>query len=850
MITYESLTVRRAALYAAHRLAPAATAAELLVRLRIETLQALTAEHIAPPPELIETVLASGDRDLLVRLAGNRHLDEEAAVRMARRGDPAVGHALLTCRDHGERVRVAVWADADPASADWHTEVVTPLLEHTSPWLLRSALYAPFPELVRHAVRHLAPYLPSWIVVDRVLNICLARLRPVDARAELEACAELFHDEDHASHHPEPAAVFREAAAAHEPAAVLRAARARLGGHPRPRADHDAWLLGLRFGDRVEAPPGGVDWAAVLREDARLPYAIGPRIELTRHEGCPETLVFAAVRAGLDTSYAGRLRSVRPTAALPSDVLDDDPPTDLLVWGIDNDRLVLDEVLRVVTPASEVLAALHRLCPRPADSVPDDEDDDGSTRYRGPVPAALAPALARLIEPLGDDPEAWISLHHLVARFPGTCHELVAAAAAHADDERAKGAPVTWPRGLAARFPPDAPKGARAHLYALLNAAPEHVQCAVIPALDLRAVQHLTVYYPLSAKVRAHTYAVRGIEAAVANAAHWEMPADVVDGLLDLDDPEVNASLYDFGGIAQHERVRICAGRPRGGGSGRIPISPALGDLLARTSAATRRNWLLAALDSGDPMLVRAMLGRTRLNTEVGRLRVAVGLWERHGPDAVASLLDETRYPGRRPGAKHPFPATTHRTLRTALAAPPEAGLASVREILAAARTPDAAAGYILRAGRSDERLEHFEAEYGITVPWDLLIAADDRQPLSEDLSAALATHPDCPRRLLTAYLARIDFPLGVHEPDWLPSALDDGRLVPADLLTLAAPAGNALAHLGGTDLPFTEDLTRLVAETDFDPARAEHWTVAIRLFPEFTGTLPELLATTASALR
>lgn len=870
MITYESLTVQRAALYAAHHIAPAATAGKLTARLRTETLQALTTRHIAPPPRLIEFVLLSGDRDLLVQLARNEHLDEDVALQLARGGDPAVGYALLSCSCRGERVREAVWEAADPASADWHTKVVAPLLEYTAPWRLRPALYSPFPELVRHAVVHLAPLLPPWVVVERVLSTLATHTQPADARAELEGFAELFRDDDNELHHPELAATFHEAAVAEDPARALHAARARLGGDPTPPAEHDAWMLGLRLGDQVDAPPGGVDWAAILREDARLPFAAGHKVELTRHPGCPAELVFAALRARINSSSAKRLGPVPLAAALPPEAPEDSLLTDLLAWGIGDDRFALDEVFRVVTPAGAVVDALHKLCPRRTDSVrddsrtdhadadadaSDDEDADyaGSARYRGPLPPALAPTVARLVEPLGDDPEAWISLHKLIARFTGTCHELVAAAVAHAADERATGTPVTWARALAPRFPADAPEGARKRLYTLLNAASDHVQSAVIPELDLRAIQHLTVYYPLSATVRAHTYAVRGTEAAVANAAHWEMPGDVVDQLLDLDDPEVNASLYDFGAIAQDERVRICAGRPRDGGSHRVPISPALGDLLARTSPATRRNWLLAALDSGDPVLTRAMLGRTRLATEVGRLRVAIALWERHGPDAVAALLDETEYPGRRPGAKHPFPATTHRTLRTALAAPtPEAGLASLRETLDAARTPEAAAEYFLRTGKSHERLEQFEAEYGIAVPWDRLIADDDERPLPEPLLAALATHPECPRRLLTAFLASSSLSLHGHDLDWLPTALDEGRLLPIDLLTLAAPAGNVLGYLSGTGVPYIEDLARLTADSDsdFDPTDPEHWAVAIRLLPDFTGTLPELLATTASVIR
>ncbi|HSA51718.1 MAG TPA: hypothetical protein VLH10_16605 [Yinghuangia sp.] len=662
------------------------------------------------------------------------------------------------------------------------------------------------------------------------------------------------------------AALLHEAAEAEDPASALRDARVRLSGRREPRPEHDAWMVGLRFGGRADTPPGGVDWAAVLRENIRHPYASEAGIELTRHAGCPTELVYQAVRGGVGSFAGERLGPVPFAAVLPPEVPDERKLVDLLVWGIKGGRFAVDDVLREVTPAGAVLDALHRMSPRPAEAgaagTTTAPSFAGSGAYRGHLPRALAPAVARLIEPLGDAPDAWNSLYKLAVRFPGTCRELVATAVEQAATARVNGTPVAWPRDLAARFPAEAPEGARRRLYGLLAAAPEHVQRAVIPALDLRAVQQLTVYYPLSAAVRAHIRDVLGTEAAVANAAHWEMPTDVVDALLDMNDPDVNASLYDFGAITQDERIRICAGRPRGGGDHTVPISSALVDLLARTSPSTRRNWLLAPLDSGSPELVRAMLGRTRLHTEVGRLRVAIGLWQRHGPDAVAALLDETDYPGRRPSAKHPFPPATHRALRTALAAAtPEAGLASLRDALAAARTPEAVAHYLVdRPAKADERLEHFDAEYGIPLPWNYLVASDGEQPLPARLLAALAAQPGCPRHLLTAFLARTKLPARMLGMDWLPTALSEGRLLATDLLTLAAPAGAVVEYLTRDAptgdaaaehmaVPRTETLT-LMAEAGFDPADAEHWAVAIRLLPDFTGTIPELLSTTAAIVR
>ncbi|MFI6586886.1 hypothetical protein [Embleya sp. NPDC050493] len=851
MNEYETSAVSRIALYAAYRLAPEETAAKLPERLKTETLRALDATYEPPPRALSEAVLASGDRDLLARYAANDHLDEDVARELARRGDPVVGYALLTTRGRDDRTRAAVWASADPADPAWRTEVADRFIDGQMPEdLLRSALWAPFPEVVRNAVCRLAPYLPPWLVVDCALRI-LTALDPAAGRDELVSLAGDLPESDDGPGHYGPSTALRAAAEAADPVSALRDLRTDLGGRPQPRPDHDAWLVGLRFGAKNGAP-GDVDWDTVRAEEARDPYSARAKIELARHPGCPPEIMAAAVRDGIHTSGACRLGPVPLSAALPPETPGD--LAALLVHGIGAGWYAIDHVLDIAAPAGEVLHALHRLSPRRA-GTDTDAVDAGSGPYRGPLPPALAPAVSRLVAPLGDDPEAWVCLYKLVARFRGTCRELVAAAVEQASAQRATGSPATWTKPLEAKFPAEAPEGGRTRLYVLLAAAPEPVQRAVIPALDPRAIQHLTVYYPLSAAVRAHLYTVGGTPVALANAAHWEMPADVVHGLLDLDDPEVNAHLYDFGAIAQEERVRICAGRPRDGSDRVVAISPALVDLLARTSPATRRNWLLAALDSGDPALVRAMLGRTRLHTDAGRIRAAIGLWRRHGPDAVAALLIETEFPGRRPAAKHPFPPATHTLLRRAQASP-ETGQALLRDALAAARTPDAVTRYLLRGGAA-ERLEHVEAEYGIDLPWDHLVAVDRETPLPPRLLEALVERADCPRPLLAAFLSRTPLPSRMLDVEWVNAALDDGRLHTEDLIRVGTPASSVVPFLtrpiaAGTPAADAGPSARtqvlaIMADLGFDRADPEHWAVALHLLPEFTATVPELLSVTVS---
>lgn len=876
-------TTRRAAMVAAFGLARRTATGKLMDRLPGETAELLRTDHARPPEVVVRAVLASDDRRMLAALAGNGQLGRGEALALARLGDPDVGRALH--RKGSRQVREAVWAAADPADPRWRDGLVADLLRSQLRQPLATALAAPFPELVRHALAHLGGQLPAWVVADAA-RVILAQGSPSLVR-EL---ADEVEAGEWALSHPEIPGLLRAAADAAEPDSVLARGRERMrstAGGPRAAdadlgataasgratdacgtadaraaaAVMDAWLIGLRCGERLRteadedeghsgerAIPADwhVDWDLVQREHARYPFDQYSLEECTRWPGCPDELALAAFDA------RGRRRAER-LGVLPAAVLeppyaptDDHDLSELVHTGLTQGWFDAADVLARVRPARAVLDAFQRIA--------------GAERHPHfrPLAEPFAAALRNLVAPLGADPDAWTALHVLQPRFTGPCVELVGAAVELAERNRAAGTPTAWPRATPAKFPAEEPSGARGQFYVLLTAAPDDVQCAVIPNLDPRGIQQLTVFAPLSARVHEHVLAVGGVDTAIANASRWDMPQEVVERLLAMDHPEVNARLYDFGAIDMHQRVRICAGRPYDGSDRVIPTSPRLAEVLAATGPAKRRHWLLAALDCGDPVLLRAMLGRTKLHTDVGRLRVVIGLWERHGPDAVRELLDETEFPGRRSsGARHPFPAATHRVVREALDG--GRGLDALRARLAAAREPAEQPAYLLGKSRDHaERVRHLLAESDAPLAWQSLLERHEKEPLPPSALAALADEPACPRTFLLDVLRTLPVPARMAGLIWLPRALEDGRLTADDVLRHAHPAGVAVEYLTGVAAhsgayppdfsPPCTDASTLITETGADDP--EVWAVAVHLLPGFTGTIPELLTTAAAMAR
>ncbi|MGW1989193.1 hypothetical protein [Embleya sp. NPDC001921] len=331
-------------------------------------------------------------------------------------------------------------------------------------------------------------------------------------------------------------------------------------------------------------------------------------------------------------------------------------------------------------------------------------------------------------------------------------------------------------------------------------------------------------------------------ESPVERAARGDLAADEVDALANLDDPHVDAALFAGSLLSDAERARLLAGVRRDGTRGRVaePLLALLwGADLGRCAA-----WLAAGTTSGDPEVARVVVNRLPLRTEAGRLRVIVGVWTRYGVDEARRVLAEAD-----------FPADVREPIEDAFAL--RDGLSLLRARLIAEEDPERVAALLCEAAREGEdrgqrgRVDAILADGG-SLPWAELIRSHRAAALPLVLHDRLAEAPDCPHELLVAMLARGLAARSREERPWLHEALAAGRVSGADLLRHAHPAPVVLSVLAGTDartLPewWASGAPRAEANAlveEFLGADVEAWIVAMRLFPEFTGTIPELLAT------
>ncbi|MDH6137877.1 hypothetical protein P3T37_007312 [Kitasatospora sp. MAA4] len=810
--------VEHTAIAAAYRLAEPSTTGALLERLRAGTAELLEHGQVVPR-RLTDAVIASGDRGLQIALANAYYGApgmRAAHLRLARLGDPEVGRALYKASrwaDCSHEVRAAVLTAADPSDPAWRAPggLVPQLFDPSGRNSLAPALRAPFPELVTLALRVHGEALPPAMV--------RASCRAVfdhGGRLELAALADLIEEWQELGH-PGLAALLRRALAAPDPAALLSAELS--------VTDQVICAVRNRTG---RAPDLTVrpDWDQVWTEHRRRPFSPDEIMAFNRFPDCPPELAVEGFHADPGGTMARGTGPLPPSVLVESDLPLDMPGYRLrqaLRAGIEAHWLPVDWMLREVRPAEVALQCLPRVA-----------SADDATRT----------AVARLLAPLGADPAAWISLYRQVNKFEGSAEALVAAACAAPKGRKTP----SWPRALGSAFPSHEPEGARWIFQILFGYAEPEVQEALLPYLDGRTVQQLLVFGDCPPRLRERITAVHGRSAQIAHASHRSLSAEQLAELLDLDDPEVNAKLYRHCAIDREERVRILAGRGRRGAA--VPVHPALLADLVEVKATHRRHWLTAGHLSGDPQVLRATLTRCQLHTEAGRLRAVIRLWERHGPQEVQAFVDEQEFPGR-VVERHPLSGGTRRTVLKALAGPD--GLAVLRARLTAEEDPDRVVAMLRKRAASTvtDQVRYLAAE-GTALPWPELTRAHEAEPLAPELLAGLAAQPDCPYVLMLAAL-RVQR-LWSHSTglEWLPAALDSGRLTTADVLREAFPAPAVLEYLAAHDAHRRREVTRwrppvrearqLVREHLGDDPEA--WSVALQLLPDFTGSLPELLAT------
>lgn len=863
------------------------------------------------PVSLVDAIVVA-DSPALERLLhrwGLGTADDRIRARLTASGHPLVAtNALNTSAGTLPELR-ALLAAADPTDPRWYTPagpasvllaVSVATADPHRTLMLRAALVSPFPGLVTHALRE---HLPGGLTRAERLQGVLSLLRH-GGPTEL---ADLLESADLERALGDDVGLAQQAMAGHAGVAALEAAAEAAAGPAGLVTELSGSPDNARHALSVRET---LDWDDVLAAHAARPFAPDVIRLLVTRADCPaETL--AALCAGHPhaAELLGELGALDQLAALPrrpanlltttylkksvelnaagyampwavlagirwtsADMAED--LSRLLSQGIEDGRFPIDRVLAEVRPARQILNCL-----------PHDQE-----------PARRA--LADLVRPLGADFAAWHALYTVLPRFAGSSTELVAAALARAPRHQGK----AWPNPQQWEIPVSTFTGLRKAFLRLLEHADPAVQRSVLPHLDNRSIQHLLIFHDLDDEVREHIVRIRGAEALYAMAASYALPSRKIDYLLGLDDPKLNAWLYRYARLSATQRRDILLGKRHQTGQQTEPLP--LADELVRiikehTSADDARSWLLPIAVTGDPRLIRLMLGRIKPHTPAAQLLLLVRLWERHGPTEVVSLLAEAAFPPR-PSSTHPLSPETHGVASAALVA--SDGLDQLRKHLDAEWSPAGKVAFLRsRAGttkdKAREAITVLTEETDWELPWEALIDAHRHEPLPDSLLVALAEKATCPTELREAGRAvemwvehptysprrRGPRPSGADllrrypvQPgrSWSPSVKSDhawvraglttGHLTPLDILQHAHPAQAAAtmlveAELDAVDRQPGSEVTRLLDEgasvhrhlrelvathLGDDP---EAWAVAVRLLPEFTGTIPELLATAAA---
>ncbi|OPC78263.1 hypothetical protein B4N89_39490 [Embleya scabrispora] len=746
------------------------------------------------PRALIEAVFETDDTDLLRALAGNPGLDHDTLLRVARLGRPALARTLYRPTNperHAVVLRRAVLAAADPADPDWRTPhgFVPWLLTQHHERLLEPALWAPFGELVAHALLELGPDLPPAVVAER--HRALRSLLDESTFARFRRAAGDLDHGDLLDRLDDPAAAE---------------------GHQPSSATHLLLLRVRRAKGPVPVPP---DWSVAREEHLRKPFPSSVTAVLARWADCPDEIVRDGGRSARPTlrARAFRLPTTAPTG--PGRNSDHDLDHDEWEWtpllrrGLRRGRFSASALLTEAGPAVAVLLALP------------DED-----------PAVHA-AVRALLAPLGTDADAWSTVLAELPRFPGTPAALVATALAGLAPNRAR------PR-------PSGGDPARILLFRCASSAQQH---ALVSLLDPPALRPLLAAAPPDRALRERLRAVHGPAANLILAGVAEQPSETVAELLDLDDPAVNALLFRRAHLDDAAVTRLLSGVDRAGRPGTVPLASSLLGCLERDEGPNSRLAVDVAPASDDPRVARIVLRRRALYTDAGRLRALLDRWRNAGPDGVRTLIDEATRHGLE-DSRNPFPAETVKLVRAALddvdgPALLHARLAEVTTpaaIVTALRGPAHAAGVVL-------------AECG-PPPWDTLIETLTRDTWPDEVRDAVVAHPECPRELLLARLAcPPEHPH--HVGAWVRAALERGALTVEDIVRTCRPARVAFDLLAGSaiiEAPAARrpalDPWRLPDELRPHRLRArlgttpDAWTVAVRLLPDFSGTLIELLDT------
>lgn len=480
---------------------------------------------------------------------------------------------------------------------------------------------------------------------------------------------------------------------------------------------------------------------------------------------------------------------------------------------------------------------------------------------RSPAGRRIAP-IDRLLDEAaallpGADPRAWTWLADQAPHYPGTFPRLCAEASKHGDDR----APEQAPPGNRPATPP---------VRQWVGLSPLGLLARTDPAVAARVIAALPDDM-LRASLRAHEM----LPGHVVFPMLRRLPAltwDLVHQLV-LDPPSV--------------RTLLAAHAPRVNAA----LLSALPDSATRHAVfeATRRDaprrvrlrdgdraWLRMRLPDDcaesvhghhPDLTLRALTRATQLLGTAGVLRALLGIWETRGRVAVYDprLVD-------RLGTDHP----AMRFVRSLTRDP--RGLARLRAEVVRHERPAA----LIAALRADPVLARRHPPRAGDF-WPEAVAAHAREPLPTAALANLATHPDCPDELTLAAcrtdaesaprlasrspeharaalghpLAVMPFPAGgaprpLTDVPWYVNALADRLLSAREFVEHAHPAHRVLEAVEFL-APLHPDGHReahraIAAHLGRDLADSpDAWAVALRLAPDFPGTLPELTTTAAA---
>ncbi|TYB50615.1 hypothetical protein FXF51_55555 [Nonomuraea sp. PA05] len=780
------------------------------------------------PGALVEAVLAAGEPAQLGLLAANQRLlsdRPDLRDRLAATGCAPVARVILGLGHAREtawplRARRRVLDCAGGAGWAGPEGVATALLAMSDPGLLRAAVGCPVAGVARGVLVAVGGGLTRAEQLRGLLTVHdhdggPAALRLLDGASWLR---------------PVVAEVVRDVLATGDAGALRKAAEVAEGtdGLVEELLDTGSAereeLLGLR---------DEVDWALVaawteafdeVAAGALVARADCPgwaRDELYRVHGVAVAERAARVDVGMFAVAPGGARAAKAVGVVARRVLDEGPGDSAVV-----------AVLEAARPAVAVLEALR-------------QPSGGA----GPVWASLASLVA---ERLGEDVEAWRAVRARLPRFAGTVAELL-----HQAPPAGKQA-GGWPGGSAM---PESERsttvtGARSAFLTLLDAAPAHD--ALLPHLDGRTVCDLFghgrwrpewIDLALSSPDPRHLRVLTN---------RGSLPAAAIDVLMRLDDPAVNARLFVRTAATAPQRERLLSGRPFNA-PGPLPLDPEMVKELSRRAAGWRGR---DAVDCADLELQRHILRHVRVRGIVPQLRMMLNLWERHGADQVTNLLDDE------PQAIAHTRKVIRREVRAYLTKllagrDREAALAKLRARVTEGETVQ----WQIAALREQDHSGNELFKEAQLWHWADLMAEHARDPLPGVALNGLAKIPECPdelraqaalhgydqapREVLDALAAgttprellrggSIDYDVVT----WVHQATKTGQLTWDEVLESARPALRVLMLWGGERL--RDPLTSLVRAC-LDPA-PEAWVLALRMLPDFTGSVAELLRTAATA--